>query len=67
VVNGLRVAVTGFACEWWGRAAAADPWHTLTGWLTFAAAIGLLASTGRLIGGRTREPAAGLYAAPIQP
>jgi exosortase len=66
VVNGLRVAATGFACELWGPAAAADPWHTLTGWLTFAAAMGLLVSTGRLVGD-TRAPAGGLYAAVIRP
>lgn len=48
-VNGLRVALTGFACERWGRAAAADPWHTLTGWLTFTVAVTLLVSTGRLM------------------
>ena len=51
VVNGLRVAVTGFACEWWGRQAAADPWHTLTGWLTFVAAMALLVALGRLLRG----------------
>jgi exosortase len=51
VVNGLRVAVTGFACEWWGRQAAADPWHTLTGWLTFVAAMALLIALGRLLRG----------------
>jgi exosortase len=67
VVNGLRVAVTGFACELWGPTAATDPWHTLTGWLTFAAAMGLLVSTGRLIGG-TRAPASDdLCAAVIRP
>ena len=49
VVNGLRVAATGFACEVWGRQAAADPWHTLTGWLTFAAAMAMLISLGRLM------------------
>lgn len=59
VVNGLRVAATGFACELWGPAAAADPWHTLTGWLTFAAAMGLLVSTGRLIGGTRPATEAG--------
>lgn len=41
-VNGLRVAVTGIACEIWGRAAAADPWHSLTGWVTFAGSLLLL-------------------------
>ncbi len=68
VVNGLRVAATGFACELWGPAAAADPWHTLTGWLTFAAAMALLVSTGRLIGGTRRADDTGdLCAVVIRP
>lgn len=50
LMNGLRVALTGLACEVWGRAAAADPWHTLTGWLTFAASMVLLLSVQRLLG-----------------
>ena len=50
-VNGFRVAATGFACEWWGRQAAADPWHTLTGWLTFAAAMALLLALGKVLRG----------------
>jgi exosortase len=49
LVNGLRVALTGFACEWWGRAAAADPWHTLMGWLTFIAALTMLLVIRRLL------------------
>jgi exosortase len=49
VVNGLRVAVTGMACEVWGRAAAADPWHSVTGWLTFAASLMLLMLFLRLL------------------
>jgi len=48
-LNGLRVAVTGLACQVWGRAAAADPWHSLTGWLTFAASLLVLLSILRLL------------------
>ena len=66
VVNGLRVAVTGFACELWGRAAAADPWHTLTGWLTFAAAMALLVSVGRVMA-MARPSAGGLSVASVRP
>ena len=66
VVNGLRVAATGFACELWGRAAAADPWHTLTGWLTFGVAMALLMSLGRLMGA-VEPPARGLNAAVVSP
>ena len=66
VVNGLRVAVTGFACELWGPAAAQNPWHTLTGWLTFAAAMALLVSTGRLIG-NARVADSGLRTAMVRP
>jgi exosortase len=61
-VNGLRVAATGIACELWGRAAAADPWHTLTGWLTFAASMALLLSIRRLLA-TARAPADELSAA----
>jgi exosortase len=41
VVNGLRIAATGVACETWGPSAAHGTWHTVTGWLTFV--VGLLA------------------------
>jgi exosortase len=65
LMNGLRVALTGLACEVWGRAAAADPWHTLTGWLTFAASMVLLLSVQRLVGG-AREPAVELPPAMVR-
>ena len=35
VMNGLRIAATGFACEAWGPKAASGSWHTFTGWVTF--------------------------------
>jgi len=49
LMNGLRVAVTGLACEVWGRIAARDPWHTLTGWLAFAASLALLLAVRALL------------------
>jgi exosortase len=49
LMNGLRVALTGLACDVWGRVAARDPWHTLTGWLTFAASLALLGAVRALL------------------
>jgi exosortase len=48
-LNGLRVAVTGIAVQVWGRGAAADPWHSLAGVLTFVASLLLLMSILRLL------------------
>ena len=48
-LNGLRVAVTGLACQVWGRAAAADPWHSVTGLVTFAVSLLVLLSILRLL------------------
>jgi exosortase len=42
VMNGLRIAVTGVACEWWSPRAAAGGWHTFEGWITFVASVGAL-------------------------
>jgi exosortase len=55
-MNGLRIAATGAAVMRWGPAAAADPWHTAAGWLTFVAATGvLIAMQVRLCGGGKRD------------
>ena len=35
VMNGLRIAATGLACEAWGPKAASGSWHTFGGWATF--------------------------------
>jgi exosortase len=51
LMNGLRVALTGLACDVWGPAAARDPWHTSTGWLTFAASLVLLVGARTLLHG----------------
>ncbi len=62
VLNGVRVAATGVACETWGRQMAAGGWHELAGWITFAAAIGtlllfqrILPRVGRPVGRPTPE------------
>jgi len=47
VMNGLRIAATGLACEAWGVRAASDPWHTLGGWLTFLISVFALMSLQR--------------------
>ena len=45
--NSLRIAVTAAACEYWSPRAAADPWHTVAGWLTFVVGVALLLQVPR--------------------
>jgi exosortase len=49
VANGLRIAATGLAIELWGPQAASPGWHTLTGWLTFVAAVAALIGVQRVL------------------
>jgi len=49
VINGLRIAATGLACELWSPRAAADPWHTISGWLTFVVSVTLLIQLQRAL------------------
>ena len=49
VMNGLRIAATGLACEAWGPRAASGSWHTVTGWITFVASVMVLVQLQRLI------------------
>jgi exosortase len=49
VINGLRITATGLACELWSPRAAADPWHTLSGWLTFVVSVFLLTQLQRAL------------------
>ncbi len=49
VLNAVRIAVTGAACETWGPGAASGRWHTCTGWLTFIVAVFLMARIQRLL------------------
>lgn len=56
VMNGLRIAVTGLACEAWGPRAAAGPWHTFSGWVTFLLSVLALVALQRAWPGpRARE------------
>ena len=47
VMNGLRIAATGLACEAWGAGAASGPWHTFSGWVTFLVAVFALVALQR--------------------
>jgi exosortase len=46
VMNGLRIAATGIACETWGPQFASGGWHTFTGWVTFVVATFVLVQAG---------------------
>lgn len=48
-MNGLRIAVTGIACETFGPSAASGVWHEGMGWLTFVASFALLGIAQRVI------------------
>jgi exosortase len=55
VVNGLRIAATGLACEAWGPKAASGSWHTFSGWVTFMVSVFVLVQVQRLMA-RVRLP-----------
>lgn len=64
--NGVRIAATGLAVNAWGSRAASGGWHTLTGWLTFVAAVAALIGFQRALQAvmtRRRELATGAVAA----
>lgn len=42
LMNGLRIAATGIACETWGPQIASGGWHSFTGWITFVASMFVL-------------------------
>jgi len=46
VMNGLRIAATGVACEAWGPQLASGGWHTCTGWITFVVSTFVLVQVG---------------------
>jgi len=54
VMNGLRIAATGIACETWGPHVASGGWHTFTGWVTFVISTFLLVRAGNAIAGSDR-------------
>ena len=49
VMNSMRIAATGLACEYVSPNAASDPWHSLGGWLTFVAAVAVLTRLPRAL------------------
>jgi exosortase len=49
VMNGLRIAATGFACETWGPRAATGSWHTFGGWMTFVVSVLALMQVQRVM------------------
>jgi exosortase len=53
VMNGLRIAGIGLACEAWGPRMASGAWHTFSGWLTFLAAAVVLIAIQRLVAPET--------------
>jgi exosortase len=55
VMNGLRIAATGLACETWGPSAAAGGWHTFGGWITFVVSVFTLVQFQRLLARRGRS------------
>jgi exosortase len=63
-INGLRIAATGLACELWSPRAASDPWHTVTGWLTFVLSVFMLVLLQRAL--VTRRPHSGWSLDPVQ-
>lgn len=58
VMNGLRIAGTGLACEAWGPKAASGSWHTFTGWITFVVCVFVLVQLQRLMMRLADAPAA---------
>jgi len=74
VMNGLRIAVTGVACEWWSPRAAAGGWHTFQGWITFVGSVGVLMAFSSFLNRRDRgfevfrhhEPAPATNAADVR-
>jgi exosortase len=58
VMNGLRIAATGLACEAWGPSAASGSWHTFTGWVTFVVSVFLLVQMQRLMARGLPAPSA---------
>jgi exosortase len=56
VMNGLRIALTGIACETWGPRAATGAWHTFGGWATFVVSVFALMQLQRLFARHSAAP-----------
>jgi len=55
VMNGLRIAATGIACETWGPQLASGGWHTFTGWITFVVSTVVLLQVGKAMAWLDRD------------
>jgi len=49
VTNGLRIAATGVAAEYWGPEIVSGRWHTFTGWVTFVVSLIVLFQAQRAL------------------
>jgi exosortase len=55
VMNGVRIAATGIACEIWGPQLASGHWHTFTGWITFVVSTFVLVQAGNAMAWLDRD------------
>ena len=49
VMNGLRIAATGLACESFGPRAASGTWHEAMGWITFVLSVAVFGAVYRAL------------------
>ena len=49
MMNGLRIAAVGIACELWDPRVASGAWHTFTGWITFIVSVVVLMRLQRVL------------------
>jgi len=49
LMNGLRIAAVGIACELWDPRVASGAWHTFTGWITFIVSVVVLLRLQRVL------------------
>src|SRR5437868_6984993 len=49
LMNGLRIAAVGIACELWDPRVASGAWHTFTGWITFIVSVVVLMRLQRVL------------------
>ena len=57
IMNGLRIAATGLACETISPRAATGFWHDFSGWMTFLLSVGVLVLLQRVTAGFQRGDA----------
>ena len=52
VMNGLRIAAVGIACELWDPRVTSGGWHTFTGWMTFVLSVAVMMQVQRVLAPR---------------